>query len=141
MPDRGAMRRPVSRRRLGHPGIGCRASRSVEQRPPRGHTRNHGWVHGRRSTVSTGPALALRRARYALWKNPENLTDRQRVKLAWIAQTDPRLYRAYLLKEGLRTVFNLPADQAGEALDRWVTWARRCRIESFVRLQRRITGH
>jgi len=105
-----------------------------------GHTRNHGWAHGRRATVSTGPALALRRARYALWKNPENLTDRQRVKLEWIAKTDPRLYRAYLLKEGLRTVFNLPADQAGEALDSWVAWARRCRIESFVTLQRRIVG-
>ena len=105
-----------------------------------GHTRNHGWAHGRRATVSTGPALALRRARYALWKNPENLTDRQRVKLEWIAKTDPRLYRAYLLKEGLRTVFKLPADQAGEALDRGVAWARRCRIESFVTLQRRIVG-
>ena len=106
-----------------------------------GHTRNHGWAHGRRATVSTGPAQALRRARYALWKNPENLTDRQRAKLEWIAKTDPRLYRAYLLKEGLRTVFKLPTDQAGEALDRWVAWARRCRIESFVRLQRRIVNH
>jgi transposase len=106
-----------------------------------GHTRNHGWAHGRRATVSTGPALALRRARYALWKNPENLTDRQQAKLEWIAKTDPRLYRAYLLKEGLRTVFKLPADQAGEALDRWVGWARRCRIDSFVRLQRRIVNH
>jgi transposase len=106
-----------------------------------GYTRKHGWAHGRRATVSTGPALALRRARYALWKNPENLTDRQRVKLEWIAKTDPRLYRAYLLKEGLRTVFKLPADQAGEALDRWIAWARRCRIESFVTLQRRIACH
>ena len=106
-----------------------------------GHTRNHGWAHGRRATVSTGPALALRRARYALWKNPENLTDRQRVKLEWIAKTDPRLYRAYLLKEGLRTVFKLPADHAGEALDSWIAWARRCRIESFVTLQRRIVAH
>ncbi len=106
-----------------------------------GHTRNHGWAHGRRATVSTGPALALRRARYALWKNPENLTDRQQVKLAWIAKTDPRLYRAYLLKDGLRTVFKLPVDQAAQALDRWVAWARRCRIASFVTLQRRIVGH
>ena len=83
----------------------------------------------------------MRRARYALWKNPQNLTERQQVKLAWIAKTDPRLYRAYLLKEGLRTVFKLPVDQAAEALDRWVSWARRCRIESFVLLQRRIIGH
>jgi transposase len=106
-----------------------------------GNTRNHGWAHGRRATVATGPALALRRARYALWKNPENLTDRQQVKLEWIAKTDPRLYRAYLLKEGLRTIFKLPADQAAEALDKWVAWARRCRIESFVTLQRRIVNH
>ena len=74
-------------------------------------------------------------------KTPENLTDRQRAKLAWIATTDPRLYRAYLLKEGLRTVFKLPVDQAAEALDRWVSWARRSRIDSFVKLQRRISSH
>jgi transposase len=106
-----------------------------------GATRSHGWARGRRVTVATGNAQALRRARFALWKNPENLTDRQRVKLEWIAKTDPRLYRAYLLKEGLRTVFKLPVDQTAEALDRWIGWARRCRIESFVLLQRRITGH
>lgn len=106
-----------------------------------GNTRPHGWAHGRRATVSTGAAQKLRRARYALWKNPENLTERQQAKLAWIAQTDPRLYRAYLLKEGLRTIFKLPADQAAEALDHWVAWARRCRIDSFVTLQRRIVAH
>ena len=50
-------------------------------------------------------ARRLKNARYALWKNPENLTDRQADKLAWIAKTDTRLYRAYLLKEGLRHVF------------------------------------
>jgi transposase len=106
-----------------------------------GNTRNHGWAEGRRVTVATGPARALKHARFALWKNPENLTDRQRVKLEWIAKTDPRLYRAYLLKEGLRTVFKLPADEAAEALDRWVCWARRSRIESFVRLQSRIVHY
>jgi transposase len=106
-----------------------------------GKTRNHGWAHGRRCTVATGDALALRRSRFALWKNPENLTDRQRAKLEWIAKTDPRLYRAYLLKEGLRTIFKLPVDQAAEALDTWVAWARRCRIEAFILLQRRIARH
>ncbi|MFM9596968.1 transposase, partial [Streptomyces scabiei] len=45
-------------------------------------------------------ATALRGARYSLWKNPENLTENQQIKLAWIARADPRLYRAYLLKEG-----------------------------------------
>jgi len=84
---------------------------------------------------------ALTRVRYSLWKNPENLTTRQRAKLEWIAKTDPRLHRAYLLKEGLRVVFQLPYDQACEALDAWIAWARRCRLPPFVELQRRITKH
>jgi transposase len=83
----------------------------------------------------------LKGARYSLWKNPENLSENQQAKLAWIAATDPRLYRAYLPKEGLRLVFTLPHTAAIEALDRWVSWARRCRITSFVKLQRSIVKH
>ena len=86
-------------------------------------------------------ARALQGARYALWKNPENLTENQQVKLAWIAATDPRLHRAYLLKEGLRLIFTLPYTAALEALDRWISWARRCRIPAFVKLQKSIVKH
>jgi len=46
---------------------------------------------------STGVAQHSKRARYALWKNPDDLTERQRHELDWIAKTDPRLWRAYLL--------------------------------------------
>lgn len=42
------------------------------------------------------------------WKNPENLTDRQRAKLEWNAKTDSDLYRVYppqrLLTDDLQTV-------------------------------------
>ena len=86
-------------------------------------------------------AKALKGARYSLWKNPENLSENQQVKLAWIAATDPLLYRAYLLKEGLRVVFQLPHAAAAEALDRWISWARRCRIPAFVKLQKSIVKH
>ena len=86
-------------------------------------------------------ARGLKHARYALWKNPENLTDKQREKLAWVAKTDPRLHRAYLLKEGLRLVFQLKGQAGKDALDRWISWARRCRIPAFVQLQRRIVKH
>lgn len=86
-------------------------------------------------------AKGLKGARYSLWKNPENLTENQQVKLAWIAATDPKLYRAYLLKEGLRVVFQLPHEAAAEALDRWISWARRCRIPAFVTLQKSIVKH
>jgi transposase len=90
-------------------------------------------------------AKALKGARYALWKNPENLTPRQKAKLDWIATTDPRLHRAYLLKEGLRTVFAIGhaegPDAGIEALGRWLRWAARCRIDAFVELGRKIRRH
>jgi transposase len=100
-----------------------------------------GAVHQRRAGRASGHAKALKHARFALWKNPENLTTRQQAKLAWVAKTDPRLHRAYLLKEGLRLVFQLPYDEAVDALETWVEWARRCRIPAFVNLQRRIVKH
>jgi hypothetical protein len=86
-------------------------------------------------------AAGIKNSRYALWKNPENLTEKQQTKLAWIVQTDPRLARAYYLKEGLRVIFKLPLAEATEALDKWVGWARRCRIPSFVKLQKSIVKH
>jgi transposase len=57
------------------------------------------------------------------------------------ARTDPRLYRACLLKEGLRHVFKVKGDEGKEALDRWCSWAQRSRIPSFVELSRTIRRH
>ena len=90
---------------------------------------------------SSGHAQALKNSRFALWKNPENLTTRQAAKLAWIAKAEPTLHRAYLLKEGLRLVFQLPYEEAVVALEAWISWARRCRIERFVKLQRTIVTY
>ena len=86
-------------------------------------------------------AKSLKGARYALWKNPENLTTRQQAKLAWVAKTDPRLHRAYLLKEALRLIFQMSHAHAVAALPRWISWARRCRIPAFVKLQKSIVKH
>ena len=54
------------------------------------------WNAARKNGQNT-VARDLKNARYALWKNPEDLTERQAAKLASIAQTNHRLYRAYLL--------------------------------------------
>jgi transposase len=97
------------------------------------------WQHARRAGDKTG-ARWLKGARWALWKRPERLTDRQRAKLASIEAVNRRLYRAYLLKEQLRLVFH--SDSAQEAialLETWLGWARRCRIASFVKLAKTIT--
>jgi transposase len=84
-------------------------------------------------------AKDLKGARFALWKNPEHLTEHQEAKLAQIQQTNQPLYRAYLLKEQLRQIYRLPGAQALELLDRWLAWARRCRLPAFVKLARTIT--
>ena len=89
------------------------------------------------------PALAreLKGARFALWKNPEHLTVRQRGKLARVAEVNQHLYKAYLLKEELRLVFKLKGARAVALLDAWLVWARRCRIPAFVKLARSVTDH
>ncbi len=100
-----------------------------------------------RPPADAPPRLASQRAkarngaRTALWKNPENLTENQTAKLEWVALTDPRLYRAYQLKEGLRVIFKMPPDQATEAIDQWLSWASRCRIPAFTKLARSIRNH
>ena len=91
--------------------------------------------------LSTGSAMDLKRSRYALWKNPENLTTSQQAKLGWIEKTHPRLWRAYLLKEGLRLPFQLKGDEGKYALSRWLSWAARCRIPEFTELGRKIRNH
>jgi len=98
------------------------------------------WNAARRAG-QTHLARELKNSRYALWKNPEDLTRRQGAKLAHIARTNGPLYRAYLLKEQLREVFKLPAHRAGVLLHHWIRWARRCRLEPFVKLQRSIVEH
>jgi len=74
-----------------------------------------------------------------LWKNPENLTDRQTMKLADIQKTNKPLYRGYLLKEQLRQIYRLAPAAASGLLDAWIRWARRCRLAPFVKLARTIT--
>ena len=59
--------------------------------------------------------------------------------MALIARFNDPLYRAYLLKEELRMIFRVPYEQAKVLLESWLKWARRCRIEPFVKLARTIT--
>jgi transposase len=79
----------------------------------------------------------LKGVRWALRKAPENLTERQRLALAQVQQTNARLYRAYLLKEQLRTLYQLDErSQAKAHLDAWLAWASRSKLKPFIRLAR-----
>ena len=102
----------------------------------RGHVDERGRTH-----PAKGQARSLRNARYALWKNPEHLSASQHHQLEWIQKSDPRLYRAYLLKEGLRYCMSRQGDEAREALERWLAWARRSRLPAFVAAADKIRAH
>ncbi|MCX5314007.1 ISL3 family transposase [Streptomyces sp. NBC_00154] len=89
---------------------------------------------------ATPGSKSLKKARWALWKRPEDLTEHQRAQLEFIAKAHPVLHRAYLLKEGLRLALKSGPDTPEALLD-WVSWARRSRLEPFVKLQRAIVKH
>ena len=95
------------------------------------------WNDARRAGQAA-VAKEIKGARWALWKNPPDLSAKEEAKLAEIQRTNGPLYRAYLLKEELREVFRLPPDEALDLLDAWLAWACRCRLQPFVRVSKTI---
>lgn len=84
----------------------------------------------------------IRHSKYALGKNPENLTESQQERLALIQADDPQLRRGHEMKEKLRLIFRLTDPGLAEtALDGWLARAQRCRIPAFVELGRKVRRH
>ena len=85
-------------------------------------------------------ADAVKGSRFALVKNPEDLTDAQRAKLEALKdRAGSRLFRAWELKEDLRAV--LKAGSAGEAealLEAWMRDAAYCRIKPVVDVEKKV---
>jgi transposase len=107
-----------------------------------------GGVKRKRGRPQTGEekkeppeAGEIKGAKYPFSKNPENLTGSQEATLELIAKSNPKLYRAYLLKEKLRLVFKHPFERAKEELASWLSWAQRCRVKQFVELRKKIARH
>ena len=86
-------------------------------------------------------AKALKNLRYVLLKNPENLSENQAAQLQFLMEANPRLYRAYLLKEGLRLALKEGPEGIADSLRKWMGWAQRCRIPAFRDLRRKIKRH
>lgn len=88
-------------------------------------------------------AKTFKGARWALLKNPADLTDTQTQTLREMKRTGGMLWRAYQLKEALRELFagDLDAATVSELLDRWCARAQRSRIPEFVKAGRTIRKH
>jgi len=77
----------------------------------------------------------LKGSRFALLKNPWNLTRRERQKLSAVAVSNKTTYRAYLLKETFQTIYDAASvAKADQTFREWYGWARRSRLEPFRRV-------
>ena len=81
---------------------------------------------------------AMRGVKYAVLRNPGDLTERQDTTLAALRDTDPKgqLYRSWQLKELLRTLLRQPVGQAEAESRRWIFRASHSRIPEIVELCR-----
>lgn len=79
--------------------------------------------------------------KYALGKNPENLTEYQKSCLEEIRELYPKMFRGYQLKEGLRKVFQCGKETVEKELKNWLSWACRSRLNPFVELSKKIRRH
>jgi len=85
---------------------------------------------------------ALKNTRWALLKNPWNLSDFESQKLDELQRTNQPIYRAYLLKEALVAVLDCRhISLARSKLDEWLAWASRSRLAPFVKLGKTIRTH
>ena len=94
-----------------------------------------------RERKGTPHAEALKGTRWALLKAPENQTNKDRAKLSAVSAMNAKVYRAYLLKEELRATYRCSPTSAPEHLDAWLAWARRSRLEPFVRVAKTLTRY
>ena len=80
-------------------------------------------------------AKKFKGARWALLKNPQDLTDTQAQTLKALRRNGGALWRAYQLKEALRGVFagDLDSGDVMDLIERWCSRAQRSRIPDFIK--------
>lgn len=92
--------------------------------------------------AAEGYEPVLKRSRWCFLKRPENLTDKQRIKLEDVVRYDLKSVRAYLLKEAFQMLWQYTSPHwAGWFLDRWVSRAMRSRLEPIKKVARSIRSH
>jgi transposase len=84
----------------------------------------------------------LKHARWCLLKRPENLTDRQEVKLAELLKCNLKAVRSYLLREDFQRFWEYRSPAwASRFLRRWCTRTMRSKIEPMKKVARTLRAH
>ena len=96
-----------------------------------------------RHAGDTDAARQFKHDRWALLKNPDDLTDQQAATPAAIQTGGGKVARAWAMKETVRAIFapGLTVEAVSELLDRLLARLSRCRLQPFIRLGRTIRKH
>jgi transposase len=110
------------------------AQRAVDQ------VRRDEWNAHERSHTPKG--RWIKGTRWSLLKAPAKQSIGQLALLGEVQLANKALYRAFLLKEELRLLYQLDDPRLAPAhLDSWLAWASRSRLLPFVKLARTIRRH
>lgn len=95
-----------------------------------------------RELKAKGLEPILKHSRWCLVKRPENLTEKQELKLADLVRYNLRAVRSYLLKEDFQFFWHYTSPHwAGQFLDRWCSRTMRSRIEPMKKVARMLRTH
>ena len=84
----------------------------------------------------------LKKGRYALLKNPGNLTDEQAGRLiAIMSVSGLQTARAYRIKRAFQALYEQPRQYAEPYLKRWYFWATHSRIPAIIKAAHTVRDH
>ena len=84
----------------------------------------------------------LKHTRYIFLKNPENQTEKQRIKFESISQSNYEVSRAWRVKENFRDIFGSPTiKEASSMIFQWVTNAIQTNIKEITNVVETFTAH
>ena len=95
-----------------------------------------------RALKSKGKDVVLKHSRWCFLKNPENLTDNQKVKLKDLLACNLKTIRAYLLKEDFQNFWEYSSPTwAAKFLDLWCVQVMRSKLEPMKKVAKTIRNH
>lgn len=84
----------------------------------------------------------LKNSRWCLLKRPDNLTEKQTVKLSELLQYNLKSVRSYLLREDFQRFWEYVSPTwAGKFLDQWCTRTMRSKLEPMKKVARSLREH
>ena len=95
-----------------------------------------------REATCTEEKRSLKGTRWALQKNPWNLSGDELSTLATLEKENKRLYRAYLLKESFADILDRrQVNVARKKLEQWIVDAKKSGLHHFARITKAIKKH